>query len=126
MEKVGLKKIIILIILVGIMLRRIYVIYTPINLRQHDVIGSSGHLENKEIKGEQKKISQTAAMAMFAIGLIFALTGNLPLGLGLMGASIFAYATTLDWDAMLNGLKSAWGKIVSWYHEKVEKYFKRC
>ena len=44
MEKVGLKKIIILIILVGIMLRGIYVIYTPINLRQHDVIGSSGHL----------------------------------------------------------------------------------
>ena len=76
-----------------------------------------------EINGELKKISQIAAMAMFAIGLIFALTGNLPLGLGLMGASIVAYATTLDWDAMLNGLKSAWGKIVSWYHDKVEVFF---
>ena len=76
-----------------------------------------------EINGELKKISQIAAMAMFAIGLIFALTGNLPLGLGLMGASVVAYATTLDWDAMLNGLKSAWGKIVSWYHDKVEVFF---
>lgn len=76
-----------------------------------------------EVNGELKKISQIAAGAMFAIGLIFALTGNLPLGLGLMGASIVAYATTLNWDAMLNGLKSAWGKITSWYHEKVEKYF---
>ena len=76
-----------------------------------------------EINGELKKISQIAAMAMFAIGLIFALTGNLPLGLGLMGASIVAYATTLDWDAMLKGLKSAWGKIVSWYHDKVEVFF---
>lgn len=76
-----------------------------------------------EINGELKKISQIAAGAMFAIGLIFALTGNLPLGLALMGASIVAYATTLDWDAMLNGLKSAWGKIVSWYHDKVAVFF---
>lgn len=76
-----------------------------------------------EVNSELKKISQIAAGAMFAIGLIFALTGNLPLGLALMGASIVAYATTLDWDAMLNGLKSAWGKIVSWYHDKVEVFF---
>ena len=60
---------------------------------------------------------------MFAIGLIFALTGNLPLGLGLMGASIVAYATTLNWNAMLDGMKTTWSKITSWYHEKVERYF---
>lgn len=76
-----------------------------------------------EINGELKKISQIAAGAMFAIGLIFALTGNLPLGLALMGASIVAYGTTLDWDVLINGMKNAWKGITNWYHEKVEKYF---
>lgn len=76
-----------------------------------------------EVNGELKKISQIAAGAMFAIGLIFALTGNLPLGLALMGASIVAYGTTLDWDVLINGMKNAWKGITNWYHEKVEKYF---
>lgn len=76
-----------------------------------------------EINGELKKISQIAAGAMFAIGLIFALTGNLPLGLALMGASIIAYGTTLDWDVLINSMKTAWKGITNWYHEKVEKYF---
>lgn len=38
------KKIIILIILVGILLRLIYVIYTPITIRQHDMEENIGHL----------------------------------------------------------------------------------
>ena len=38
------KKIIILIILVGILLRLIYVIYTPITIRQHDMEENVGHL----------------------------------------------------------------------------------
>ena len=38
------KKIIILIILVGILLRLIYVIYTPITIRQHDMEKNVGHL----------------------------------------------------------------------------------
>ena len=81
-----------------------------------------GGLDGK-VNGELTKISRVAAGAMFAIGLIFALTGNLPLGLGLMGASIVAYATTLNWNAMLDGMKTTWSKITSWYHEKVEQYF---
>ena len=44
MGHLGNKKIIILIILVGILLRLIYIIYTPINIRQHDMEEKVGHL----------------------------------------------------------------------------------
>ena len=76
-----------------------------------------------EVGAELTKITQVASLGMFAVGLIMALTGNLPLGLGIMGASLFAYATTINWDAMLDGMKETWRGITNWYHEKVEKYF---
>ena len=76
-----------------------------------------------EVGAELTKITQVASLGMFAIGLILALTGNLPLGLGIMGASLFAYATTINWGAMLDGMKETWRGITNWYHEKVEKYF---
>lgn len=76
-----------------------------------------------EVGAELTKITQVASLGMFAVGLIMALTGNLPLGLGIMGASLFAYATTINWNAMLDGMKETWRGITNWYHEKVEKYF---
>ncbi len=45
-KKINYKMIIIIIILIGLILRTVYILYTPINVRQHDVgtNDSSGHL----------------------------------------------------------------------------------
>ena len=69
-------------------------------------------------------VARTASMYLFAIGLILALTGvAMPLGVAMMGASIVGYATTIDWDSMLKGIKGAWQRIKDYYNEHIKKFF---
>ena len=50
-----------------------------------------------EIGAQLSKITRYASMAVFAVGLMLAISGvALPLGLAMMGASIVGYGTTLD------------------------------
>ena len=43
-KKVNHKKIILSIIMIGIILRTVYILYTPIDVRQHDVESDVGHI----------------------------------------------------------------------------------
>ena len=77
-----------------------------------------------EIGAQLSKITRYASMAVFAVGLMLAISGvALPLGLAMMGASIVGYGTTLDWDAMFKSIQKAWQKIKDFYNQHIKKYF---
>ena len=77
-----------------------------------------------EIGAQLSKITRYASIAVFAVGLMLAISGvALPLGLAMMGASIVGYGTTLDWDAMFKGIQGAWQKIKDFYNQHIKKYF---
>ena len=77
-----------------------------------------------EIGAQLSKITRYASIAVFAVGLMLAISGvALPLGLAMMGASIVGYGTTLDWDAMFKGIQKAWQKIKDFYNQHIKKYF---
>ena len=77
-----------------------------------------------EIGAQLSKITRYASIAVFAVGLMLAISGvALPLGLAMMGASIVGYGTTLDWDAMLKGIQKTWQKIKDFYNQHIKKYF---
>lgn len=64
--------------------------------------------------------------ALLVIGLILALSGfGLPLGIALIaaGAAGLVTVTALNWNAILEKLKGAWGGIKNWWNTSVKKYF---
>lgn len=77
-----------------------------------------------EIGAQLSKITRYASMAVFAVGLMLAISGvALPLGLAMMGASIVGYGTTLDWDALFRGIQGAWEKIKAFYNANIKRFF---
>ena len=79
------------------------------------------------ISGALGTILKVAGGCLFVLGLILALTGvAMPLGIGLMiagAAALGVSAVVLNWDAILECLKGAWGRIKSWWKINVSKYF---
>ena len=72
-----------------------------------------GEVENN-VSGMLGKITAIASGALLAIGLILALSGaNVPLGLGMMvaGGIGLASVVAVNWNAILERLKAAWGNI---------------
>ena len=55
------------------------------------------------------------------LGVILALSGNLPLGIALIAAGSIGLVSVaaLNWDAILNKLKEVWGSIKSWWSTNV-------
>lgn len=75
-----------------------------------------------DVKTLLTKITAIAGASLLAIGLITLLTGNLPMGMGLIvaGGASLATAATINWDALLNAFKTAWEKIKKFGAEKLQ------
>ena len=78
-----------------------------------------------ELKTQVAEISLIVGTALAALGFIFLLTGNIPLGLGLMLAGGVGVGMALNFgdNALLNKLKQKWDDIKTWFNEHVKKYF---
>ena len=63
--------------------------------------------------------------AALAIGAVLAFTGvNMPLGIALMAIGVGAMIATadIDWDFILNSLKTVWNNIKIWFQTNVQPY----
>lgn len=78
------------------------------------------------LKGPLGGVVALVSGALLVIGLILALSGvGLPLGIALIaaGAAGLVTVTALNWNAILEKLKGAWGGIKNWWNNSVKKYF---
>lgn len=73
------------------------------------------------VRGPMGKIMALASGALLVLGVILALSGNLPLGIALIAAGSIGLVSVaaLNWDAILSKLKEVWGSIKSWWSTNV-------
>ena len=78
-----------------------------------------------ELKTQVAEIALIVGAALAALGFIFLLTGNIPLGLGMILAGGVGVGMALSFgdNALLNKLKQKWDGIKTWFNEHVKKYF---
>lgn len=76
------------------------------------------------VKEHLNKIKMIAFGLSFAVGVILVMTGvNIPLGMGLIGAGMIGTAVSVNWDAMFDGIKGAFKRIVQWWNNSVVPTF---
>ncbi|MCI9484980.1 MAG: hypothetical protein HFH27_11080 [Clostridiaceae bacterium] len=78
------------------------------------------------IQGPLGTIIAVASGFLLALGLILCLSGvGIPLGIALIaaGAVGLVSVTAINWSAILDKLKGAWGEIKNWWDTSVKKYF---
>lgn len=78
------------------------------------------------ISGDVAVIMGIIGAALLVLGLILVFSGaGLPLGIALIaiGAAGFATPIALNWDALLDKIKSAWEKIKAWWNRSVAPKF---
>ncbi len=71
-----------------------------------------------------KAIAVVGVVAI-VLGVLLCFAGFWPLGLGLIALGGVAVATvvTVNWNSILDKLKSVWASIKEWWNSKVAKYF---
>ena len=90
---------------------------------------SAWDLLPKKMKKKISTITAIASTALIAIGALLAFSGaNLPMGVGMIvaGGAGLASAIALNWDVILDNLKKAWAKIVSWWDSTVLRTVKKA
>lgn len=78
------------------------------------------------IQGTLGTIIAVVSGVLLALGLILCLSGvGIPLGIALIaaGAVGLVSVTAINWNAILDKLKGAWGDIKNWWDTSVKKYF---
>ena len=76
-----------------------------------------------KIKGPFGKILALASGALLVLGVILVAAGvGIPIGIGLILAGVAGLATTtsINWNAILNKLKTVWSNIKSWFNNNVK------
>lgn len=75
------------------------------------------------LQGPIGRVVAVASVALLALGAILAFTGrNIPLGIALLaaGAVGLVTVTALNWNAIVEKLKSVWESIKSWFNTNVK------
>lgn len=75
------------------------------------------------LQGSIGKITAIVSAALLVLGVILCLTGvAIPLGVALIAAGAAGLVTVgaINWDAMLDKIKEAWGKIKNWFNTSVK------
>lgn len=77
------------------------------------------------VKEQLTNILGLGALLLMGLGVILLMTGNVPLGVGLLiaGGAMGVAAVAINWDAILDHLKETWNGIKTWYETNVKKYF---
>ena len=78
------------------------------------------------LRGPVGAVVAIASGALLALGLLLVFSGaGLPLGIALIiaGAAGLVTVGALNWNTILDKLKETWGRVKSWFREKVAPYF---
>lgn len=77
----------------------------------------------KKIRGPFGKILAIISASLIVIGMLLLMTGAaLPLGIGLILAGAVGLASTvaINWNAIVDKLKTVWSNITNWFNSKVK------
>lgn len=81
---------------------------------------------SEEVRNTVSKIAAIVSVALLVIGVILCFTGvALPLGIALIAAGAAGLATVahINWDFILEQLRSSWDRIRAWFNSTVAHVF---
>lgn len=77
------------------------------------------------VKGELTNLMGLGSLLLMGLGIVLMMAGHPALGIAMLiaGGAMGVAAIVLNWDYILDHLKTSWKKIKEWWHEHVGKYF---
>lgn len=76
------------------------------------------------VKGELTNLMGLGSLLLMGLGIVLMMAGHPALGIAMLiaGGAMGVAAIVLNWDYILDHLKTSWKNIKTWWHEHVSKY----